>query len=144
MPITTSVDHSGLEVLAVDECLRRLRLTPVGRVAFVDQGEPVILPVNHAMDGDAIVFRTAPGSKLAAATAEQPIAFEIDDYRLDERTGWSVVVSGTAVLVEDGAERQRLDALDLQTWADGTERGHWIRIRAYSMTGREIVHDAIV
>jgi hypothetical protein len=28
-------------------CLRRLRQDQVGRVAFVDQGEPVILPVNH-------------------------------------------------------------------------------------------------
>ena len=45
------LDHSGLGVLPREECLRRLRAARVGRVALIDQGEPVILPVNHAMAG---------------------------------------------------------------------------------------------
>ena len=56
------LDHSGLGVLSREECLRRLRAARVGRVALIDQGEPVILPVNHAVDGAAVVFgpRRAP------------------------------------------------------------------------------------
>ena len=62
------LDHSGLGVLPLEECRRRLQAAKVGRVSFVDQGEPVILPVNHALDGEAVVFRTAAGSKLTART----------------------------------------------------------------------------
>jgi nitroimidazol reductase NimA-like FMN-containing flavoprotein (pyridoxamine 5'-phosphate oxidase superfamily) len=83
------LDHSGLGVLSNEECLRRLRAARVGRVAFVERGEPVILPVNHGLDGDAVVFLTAPGSKLVAADNELPVAFEVDGYDADRRAGWS-------------------------------------------------------
>ena len=48
---TTSwpLDHSGLGVLPREECLRRLRAAKVGRVSFVDHGEPVILPLAPAV-----------------------------------------------------------------------------------------------
>ena len=61
------LDHSGMAVLGMDECLDRLRSSRVGRLAFVDRGEPMIVPVNHGMDGDSVIVRTAPGSKLVAA-----------------------------------------------------------------------------
>jgi hypothetical protein len=40
-------DHSGLEILPYDECLRLLGTVPVGRVSFLADGEIVVLPVNH-------------------------------------------------------------------------------------------------
>jgi len=135
-----SLDHAGLAVLPHEECLRRLRQAQVGRVAFVDQGEPVILPVNHGVDGDAVVFRTAPGAKLFAADSEFPVAFEVDGFDVDRRAGWSVVVRGAATTVEDQADIARLTLLGVEPWADLTERKNWVRIRAYSVTGREVVH----
>ena len=60
-------DHAGLEILPYDECLRLLATVPVGRVSFFADGEIVVLPVNHVMDGHDPVFRTAWGSKLSAA-----------------------------------------------------------------------------
>jgi hypothetical protein len=30
--------------------------------------------------------------------------------------------------------------LGVSPWADLAERTHWVRIRPYSMTGREIIH----
>ena len=112
----------------------------MGRVALIDQGEPVILPVNHAMDGEAVVFRTAPGSKLTAADNEMPVAFEVDGFDEDRRAGWSVVVRGKATSVEEPAQLARLEALGVSPWADLAERSHWVRIRPYLMTGREIIH----
>jgi nitroimidazol reductase NimA-like FMN-containing flavoprotein (pyridoxamine 5'-phosphate oxidase superfamily) len=38
----------------------------VGRVGFVVDGRPLILPVNYLADDDSIVFCTAPGTKLSA------------------------------------------------------------------------------
>ena len=135
-----SLDHAGLAVLPHEECLRRLRQAQVGRVAFVDQGEPVILPVNHRVDGEAVVFRTAPGAKLFAADAELPVAFEVDGFDVDRRAGWSVVIRGIATIVQEDADIARLTLLGVSPWADLAERTNWVRIRAYSITGREVVH----
>ena len=134
------LDHAGLAVLPPAECLRRLGAATVGRVAFVEQGEPVILPVNHGMDGDSVVFKTAPGSKLEAADNELPVAFEIDGYDDERRSGWSVVIRGTATTVDDQDEVKRLNSLGVDPWADLAERKNWVRIRAFSLTGREVVH----
>jgi nitroimidazol reductase NimA-like FMN-containing flavoprotein (pyridoxamine 5'-phosphate oxidase superfamily) len=129
-------------VLPREECLARLAGARVGRVAFVNQGDPVILPVNHGMDGDCVVFRTATGTKLLAADSEQPVAFEVDGFDADRRAGWSVLVRGVATTVEDQDEIKRLSLLGVWPWADLVERTHWVRIRTYSMTGRQTVHPA--
>ena len=78
-----SLDHAGLETLNFDTCLRLLASVPVGRVGFVADGEVQILPVNHLVDGQDVVFRTAYGSKLSAAEECGPLTFEADAY--DER-----------------------------------------------------------
>jgi nitroimidazol reductase NimA-like FMN-containing flavoprotein (pyridoxamine 5'-phosphate oxidase superfamily) len=142
--VTTSLplDHSGLGVLPRQECLDRLAAARVGRLAFVSQGDPVILPVNHGMDGDSVVFRTATGSKLLASDSEQVVAFEVDGFDVDRRAGWSVMVRGVATTVEDQEEVKRLNLLGVWPWADLVERTHWVRIRTYSLTGRQVVHPA--
>ena len=133
-------DHAGLAVLSFDECLDRLRRARVGRVAFVHNGEPLILPVNHDLDRETVVFRTAAGSKLAAAEAETPVAFEVDAFDVERRSGWSVVVRGSATVITDPEEITRLEPLGVWPWADAVDRPHWIRVRPSEITGREIVH----
>ena len=63
-----------------DECLRLLASVPVGRVGFVADSEVVVLPVNHVVDGQDVIFRTAHGSKLSAAEGQNRAAFEADHY----------------------------------------------------------------
>ena len=43
MATPLSLDHSGLGALSREECLRRIRAARVGRVAFVENGEPVMV-----------------------------------------------------------------------------------------------------
>lgn len=131
-------DHTGLDVLPYDECLRLLAQTPMGRIAFQADGELVMLPVNHAMDGTSIVFRSATGSKLAAAEAAAVVAFEVDGFDAELRDGWSVVVSGTAEIVLDADELAQLESYGLQAWSDAKDKPHWIRIRPTQITGRHI------
>lgn len=140
--VTTSLplDHSGLGVLPREECLKLLAAARLGRVAFISQGDPVILPVNHGMDGEDIIFRTSTGTKLLAADTEQVVAFEVDGYDADRRAGWSVMVRGVASTVEDAEEVKRLSLLGVWPWADLIERTHWVRINTLSMTGRQVVH----
>ena len=85
--------RTGLEIIDPDECRRLLGTDEVGRLAVIDGGSPAIFPVNYVVDGDSVVFRTATGTKLDAGT-RHPVAFEIDDFDRESRTGWSVVVSG--------------------------------------------------
>jgi nitroimidazol reductase NimA-like FMN-containing flavoprotein (pyridoxamine 5'-phosphate oxidase superfamily) len=40
------------------ECDRLLRSNRVGRIGFVADGWPTVLPVNYVMDGDSVVLRT--------------------------------------------------------------------------------------
>ncbi len=92
MPTVDS--RTGLEVLDRDECLRLLGSHPVGRVAVVVDAGPLIFPVNYALDGDSIVFRSDAGSKVSGASSGFPMSFEIDGIDEVLHTGWSVVVNG--------------------------------------------------
>ena len=139
MSTSLPVDRSGMEMMPVADCLYHLRTARVGRVAFQWDGYPVILPVTHGMQGDSVVFRTNVGSKLAAADNELPVAFEVDGIDVDRRAGWSVLVRGQAHSIERPEDVEQLRLLGLWPWADGVERDHWVRIKAYEITGRRIV-----
>jgi len=130
-------DHAGLEILPFDRCLELLAKVPVGRVSFLADGEIVVLPVNHVLDGQDPIFCTTRGSKLSAAEGQNLVAFEADDY--DERTksGWSVLVNGRAQAVYEDAEIQRLSRLGLHPWVTAAERPFWIRIRPTAINGRQ-------
>jgi uncharacterized protein len=126
-----------IRMLDRDRCLELLREACVGRIAVVVNGVPEITPVNYALlDGD-IVFRSGTGTKLHAALTSQPVSFEVDRIDEDRRTGWSVLVSGNSSVIEDGAELERAEALDIDTWAPGT-RDAFVRVRTDLVFGREI------
>ena len=132
----TSLDHQGLEVIPPEECWQLLADAPVGRVAFNEAGEPTVLPVNHAVVGHRVVFRTLRGSLLHEALMAEPVAFQVDSFDVIERTGWSVLVRGVADLADDPEE---LEKLELHPWADSVEREDWVQIRAEEISGRRIV-----
>lgn len=119
-------DHAGLDVLPFGDCLRLLAPAPVGRIGFCADGEVMVLPVNHAVDGQDVVLRTARGSKLSAAQGQTVVAFDADAYDPQTRSGWSVLVNGRAEVVDEDAEIQRLGRLGLHPWASAVDRPFWI------------------
>ena len=131
-----SLDHAGLETLSFATCLHLLASVPVGRVGFLADGEVQILPVNHLVDGQDVVFRTTHGSKLSAAQGQRSMTFEADDYDERRHSGWSVVVNGRAEPIDEDAELERLAGAGLRPWVTSVERPFWIRIRPSSVTGR--------
>lgn len=132
------IDSAGLERLGREECFTLLNTVPIGRVVFTEGALPAIQPVNFVLDGQTIVFRTAMGSKLAAAARKAIVAFEADEFDAEALTGWSVVVIGHTEIVNDRAEHERLRALQLVPWALG-DRNHYIRITSEIVRGRRIV-----
>lgn len=136
---TLPTDRQGLEVLDHFTCMLLVGHAPVGRVAFMHAGEPLVLPVNHLREGRTVVFRTASGATLDAAIDRRTVAFEVDDYDTHHRTGWSVVLRGSMDIVDDEDEIARLEERDLHPWADAVERPHWVRVRPTEISGRRIV-----
>ena len=107
----------ALRTLSPAECFGLLELGGIGRVGFAAADGIMMLPVNFAVTGKAIIFRTAPDT-LLAVHANGPVSFEVD--HLDEalRAGWSVLVHGRAHKVTDERGVKRLeDRTHLQPWA---------------------------
>ncbi|MEU9020391.1 pyridoxamine 5'-phosphate oxidase family protein [Actinomadura sp. NPDC048394] len=129
---------TGLQSLDSDTCLTLLQSVPVGRVAWAgDDGTASILPVNFVLDGAAVVFATAHGSKMEAAEAGRPLTFEADDLEPALRTAWSVIVTGPAEVVTDPAEIERLKSLPLAPWI-AAPKPFFVRLTPAKITGRRI------
>ena len=136
------LDWSGLSILTVEDCYDRLRHAHVGRLGFIDGGEVVILPVNIAVDGRSIVFRTGHGAKLSTAVMANPVCVEVDDWDDFEHTGWSVLARGVAEQVVDDEQLERLETLPVRPWANPDVRHRWVRVTVEELTGRRIGADA--
>lgn len=130
--------RTEMEVLDRATCNDLLQQQQLGRIAFSVDGEISIIPVNYVIDGHRVVFRTAEGVKLAAATTAGEVAFEIDGIDPETRTGWSVIVHGTLRTVEDAGEIERLRALRLRPWARAPKE-HWVTIESRRTSGRRIL-----
>jgi uncharacterized protein len=137
--VTTEIDgRTGLEVLDRAECFALLGRRSLGRIAVVVDGQPLVFPVNFAIDGDAIVLRTDVGTKVDGAR-RGPVAFECDgtdDARY--HTAWSVLATGDATEVHETADLERLAQLPLLLWSPGP-KPIWLRIRPKTLTGRRIL-----
>lgn len=128
----------SMEELDEAECLRLLASTTVGRVGFVVDERPIVLPVNYAIDGRTVVFRTGEGTVLNR-TALRMIAFEVDQIDDETHSGWSVLAQGVAQDVGSAidARSERLRRLALVTWAPD-KRDRWFRLDADTLTGRRL------
>lgn len=129
---------NGLELLDEADSLALLASADVGRVAVSIGSLPAIFPVNYGFVDGSIVFRTAPGSKLAAASAGTVVAFEVDDYERAERSGWSVLVVGRSEVVRDLGTAFKVLTARIEPWAGGI-RTSIVRIRPELVSGRRIV-----
>jgi nitroimidazol reductase NimA-like FMN-containing flavoprotein (pyridoxamine 5'-phosphate oxidase superfamily) len=133
----TSVDRrTGVEVIDRRECLELLAGDAVGRVAIIEGTGPLVLPVNYALHGEQVVFRTGPGSKLTAARRRQ-VCFEVDAFDRAARTGWSVIVRGRLEEVE--AFDRSLPELErlVEPWLDSSAP-HIVRLVPAIISGRRL------
>ena len=119
--------------LSEDECWNLLSRGQLGRLAVAVDDEPDIFPVNYVIDGPRVLFRTAPGSKLAELAVNPHVAFEVDEY--DDTFAASVVVKGVAHRLELQSEIDAADALGLTPWIP-TLKYRWVWIAPTSVSGR--------
>ncbi len=137
-PVLQPAAHQrALRTLSPAECFELLEPGGIGRVGFMAAAGIMMLPVNFAVSGKTIVFRTARDT-LLAVYANAPVSFQVD--RVDEalHEGWSVLVHGRAHEVTDERAVKHLeDTTDLEPWAGGA-RDVYIRIALTRISGRRI------
>lgn len=127
-----------IEELGRDECLQLLRYgSHLGRIGFIADGRPMILPVNYLAEDGSVVFSTVEGTKLRSLTGGAEVVFEVDQHRPLYHAGWSVLVRGTAREVTDADDLDRLRRGPLRSWATLTD-AHWVRISIDEISGRRI------
>ena len=136
--------QNGIEHLEPERCWELLEATSVGRLAVDIAGRPDIFPINFVCDDQTIVFRTAPGTKLAGAALMHHVAFEIDGYEPTDRVAWSVVVHGWAEQVERMNDVYDAQDLPLFPWV-AFPKPDFVRITPREISGRRFhVIDEVV
>lgn len=109
-----------------------LRDQELGRLAFRHGEGLQILPINYAVAGEHIVFRTADGTKFSDLMDDADVAFEVDSssHELAE----SVVCRGVVVELH-GEQALMTDQLRLRPWV-ATRKTHVMAIRVSEISGR--------
>jgi nitroimidazol reductase NimA-like FMN-containing flavoprotein (pyridoxamine 5'-phosphate oxidase superfamily) len=127
----------ALRTLSPVECFDLLEPGGIGRVGFMSADGIMMLPVNFAVTGKTIIFRTAPDT-LMALYANVQVSFEADRYDEALHEAWSVLAQGHAHKVTDEREVRHLeDATHVEPWAAGA-RDVYVRITPARISGRYI------
>ena len=122
-------------VIPAWECYRLLGQQRVGRLAIIEGGYPIPIPVSYRLSGTPsehrIVFCTAPST--AIAQYEGRASLEVDHIVEQEKSAWSVIARGILHrLFADGT------VPDPQPWLiEG--RDQWLALDVNDVSGRRFV-----
>jgi uncharacterized protein len=125
-------DDDVVVELTSEECWEMLREEEFGRLAYRLVDEIHITPINYAVEGGSLLFRTAEGNKLLAVVMGSDVAFEIDRY--GEDSARSVVVRGSARLLPED-EAHRAENIALRPWVP-TLKYNVVEIEPKVVSGR--------
>lgn len=118
--------------MTTEEAWQFLEHTHFGRLAVAVAGKPDIFPINYLAHDRKLLMRTNPGTKLAELTVNDSVAFEIDGLAEDQ--AWSIVLQGTARIIESQTEIDAADQLPLVPWIR-TRKYTYVEIVPTSVTG---------
>jgi uncharacterized protein len=122
-------------VIPAWECHRLLCQQRVGRLAIIEGGYPISIPISYRLSGTPserrIVFRTAPNTTIAQY--EGRASLEVDHINEQAKSAWSVIARGTLHrLFDDGT------LPDPQPWLiEG--RDQWLALDVVAVSGRRFV-----
>lgn len=132
----------SLEVLDEAACIALLKSQSVGRMGFVDDTGPMVLPVNIrfvARNGPHwVIVRTNKDTDILKAASTR-VAVEIDDIDVAKKDAWSVVARGELQRLSDDEAQDLFGHFDPGPWL--SERDEWLVVRCDRITGRR-VHNA--
>lgn len=127
------VETEPITVLTADESWQLISAMSLGRLVTVVAGRPEIFPVNFVVQRGSVLFRTAEGTKLFSAVANNQVLFEADDHNV--ANGWSVVIRGTAHMLTTTDEIHDAERAGLYPWV-ATQKLRFVRITPSEISGR--------
>jgi nitroimidazol reductase NimA-like FMN-containing flavoprotein (pyridoxamine 5'-phosphate oxidase superfamily) len=125
-------EDNPVRELTQEECWDLLGSHEFGRMAFHLGPEVHLTPINYAVDGRSLLFRTAAGSKLVGVLMNPDVVFEIDDH--DEHGAVSVIIRGEARRLEED-QAHRAEHVPLHPWVP-TRKDEVVEIIPDEITGR--------
>lgn len=125
-------EHMYRSDLSASDCYSLIDRQRIGRLAIIEYGYPVAIPVGHRLTGSRsnrrVVIRTAPSTTIAQY--EGPASLQVDLIDERERTAWSVIARGTLHRIV-GDETLP----DPQPWViEG--RHQWVALDIVAVSGR--------
>jgi uncharacterized protein len=135
---TSDAPRRRFTTIPATECLTLVGSQVIGRVGWNTTEGPQILPVTFVLRDGVIVFRTSPYGALSELRNVRQVAFEVDEFDVTTRTGWSVLVRGTAKPASNPDELAgHWDRDEPLPWAGGS-RTLFITITPEHVAGRVI------
>ncbi len=127
------MENHPITVLDDREAWDLLGSVALGRLVTSFGGQLEIFPVNFVVQDGTVLFRTAEGTKLFTTVMNDKVIFEADDHTTTE--GWSVVVRGTARMLNSGEDIREAEASGLIPWV-ATEKLRYVRITPSEISAR--------
>jgi len=132
-----------LERLGEAECMGLLADAGMGRLVFTSRYGLTALPVVYKIDAGSVVLGTwdpvlfDEELRTGIAQAEYQVAVEADQFDLEAREGWHVLVGGAAHHLDTEAERAAFIDAGLEPWIEGVP-AHFIRVSPTRVWGNRI------
>lgn len=129
--------HEPITALGEKEAWALLSSVSLGRLVTGYGGQLEIFPVNFVTqvhgEGRTVLFRTAEGTKLFTTVMSDSVLFEADDHNVAE--GWSVILRGTAEVLNTAEEIHEADRSGLIPWVP-TEKHRYVRVTPTEISAR--------
>ena len=142
-PDSGAADRRVLERLSDAECMELLASGGLGRLVYTSRYGPIALPVMFTIDAGSIVVGTWDPAlfdedlRTGITDAEYEVAVEADQFDLDAREGWIVLVRGAAHHLDTEAERAPVIGAGLEPWIADVP-AHYIRVNPTTIWGNRI------
>jgi hypothetical protein len=136
--VDTRAKMTDLEELDESECWDLLAQVTVGRLGLHFGAIPRIVPMNFTMFDKRIVVCTAIGAAVTDALHDSVVAFQVDDFHLNNHEGWSVVAVGPSARVTDLRTLNAMAGLPTEPWTP-CQRQCVTQIEPQLISGRRFV-----
>jgi nitroimidazol reductase NimA-like FMN-containing flavoprotein (pyridoxamine 5'-phosphate oxidase superfamily) len=124
----------GTEIISESDCWELLETENIGRVVTTVDGQTEIFPVNYAVEGEGILFRTNAGRKATGVLTGETV-FEVDSVDRQAKAGWSVIIRGEVRDITGYDAPVRTNAL--QPWTG--PKDFLMRMDPRTVTGRRVL-----
>ena len=131
------------ERMSEAESMELLASGGLGRLVYNGPYGPTALPVVYKIDAGSIVLGTwdpvlfDEDLRTGIAHAEYQVAVEADQFDLEAREGWVVLVRGAAHHLDTEAERASIIGVGLEPWIDEVP-AHFIRVNPTVIWGNRV------